>query len=579
MTAGNLLPEDLKRLGVLCADLLEDTASWVHRRKETVSILDESALERQLSVDFSLCSCPRAEDWLKLTAEIFGETLEAAPLFFLEKRPAWLMGFDLEDESGRSLPLMTSGDNGVLSAAMLEQIAKVYLEKRNQVLSATVAGMLRSLAGGSRAEAERWLRRFEQPLDSDTPNDREAMAALWSDDDMRWWLLTMADASVVLVIYERSPAPRRVLKLGYEEPIGVQPKLQARFGWAPFKTWIVSPFIEGETYHLEVRAPRGMRLTRAALADDEHDDPVKDDELTRRAHLYVDDADEAGGATADLWLRVSGQGFLGGATLSAFLVVVALVACIHWSEKIAENPSGAPALLLLIPALIASYVGRPGQHPLTTHLLAIPRWALVLGAGGAAYYAAIRLALAGDSPEKAAAIADRAAAIDSWLWPALGVSGLAFLILLIGWLVSRSFSHSLSIWGSQIWNARHNDEFEETFALPADPETAMEHCTGGRQPGLLSPQQRAKATETLEAGRRLTLFRTSRSINWVHDFQVAPGASGSVLSQTFIAESGPLPDWAVALFVWRRRREAVRLAEQLSERLLREQRPNEGAGD
>lgn len=568
MTVGQVKSADLEHLGVLCVDLLKDTVPWIHRRKETVSIIDESALKRQLSVDFTLCDCPSHEKWAELAGEIFGKELAAAPLFFLEKRPAWLMGFDLKDESDRSLPLMTSGDNATLSAAMLEHIGEQCLKRKRLTLSPTVAGMLKSLARGSRTEAGRWLRRLESPLSSDAKADQEAMSALWADDDMRWWLMTLAEASVVLVVYERSSSHRRVLKLAYDEPIGTQAKLRARFGWAPFKTWIVSPFIEGERYHLEVRAPPGMRLTRAALADDEHDQPRVDDKLARRAHLYINDANRAGGAIADIWLRVSGQGFLGGATLSSLLVVLAVVACIHWSKEIAENSTSAPALLLLLPAVIASYVGRPGQHPLTTHLLAIPRWALVLGAGGAAYYSAIRLALAGATPETPHEIVERTAAIEGWLRPAVGLAGLAFLVLFIGWLTSRSRSHAIAIWVRHVWGARHNDGFKHSFALTVDPKTAIGYCTGAREPGLLSPRQRTKVTGTRSASDRHTVFRTSSWINWVHDFQVRPGAAGTSITQTFIARSQWLPDWMVALLVWRRRRRSERREARLSERLL-----------
>lgn len=569
LAVGEVRSGDLERLGALCADLLENTGTWIHRRKETVSILDEGALKRQLSVDFTLQNCPKHDEWLILTTKIFGD-LAVAPLFFLEKRPAWLMGFDMADESGRSLPLMTSGDNAVLSAAVLEQLAKKCLEKKGHALSPSLAEMVRSLARGSRAEAEQWLKRFEAPLSSDPENDREAMSALWDDDDMQWWLMTLAEASIVLVVYEKSQAARRVMKLGYEEPIGNQPKLWARIGWAPFKTWIVSPFIEGERFHLEVRAPRGLRLTRAALADDEHDDPQIDLDSTRRAHLYVDDAKRSGGAIADIWLRVSGQGFLGGAALSALLVTFALGACLGRSHEIAENPTGAPSLLLLLPALIASYVGRPGQHPLTTHLLAIPRWALVLGAGGAAYYAAIRLALAGATPKTAANIDARAAAISHWLWPAFGLAAIAFLVLFVGWFASRSQSHAIATRVGRIWGARRNNAFVLSTALPLDPKTAMGYCTGEFEPSLLSKWQRKKITKVTRAGDRYAAFRTSRWINWVHDFQVRPSAAGSLIHQTFLVRGKWTPKWMVALLVWRKRRSAERRGAQLSQRLLTE---------
>ena len=44
----------LARIAAINAALLHPGGHWIHRRKETVTILDETALRRQISVDFTL---------------------------------------------------------------------------------------------------------------------------------------------------------------------------------------------------------------------------------------------------------------------------------------------------------------------------------------------------------------------------------------------------------------------------------------------------------------------------------------------------------------------------------------------
>jgi hypothetical protein len=545
----------LEALGALSATLIEDSQSWIHRRRESVTILDEGALRRQLSVDFTLDAAAGEAAWRSAVHESFGESMAVAPLFFLEKRPAWLMNFDLKDERGQSLPLLTSAANAKVSSGLLKQLVRTKLSDFKIPFPPEMSEVLGGIAESHQDFSELWIRRLQNPLSSDSSAMHEASTTLWADLDLRWWFTTIADASLVLVAYEENGAARRIMKLSYDEPVGVQPKLQTRIGWSPFRTWLVSPWIEGERYHLEVTAPPGMRLIRAALADDEHPEPYVDEEVTRRAHLYVGDAGRAGGAMADLYLRVSGGGLQGGATLSALLVVLAIGACLHWHDQIAENSTTAPSLLLLLPAVIASYVGRPGQHPLTTHLLAVPRW-LVLVTSGAAYYAAIRLGLSGATPMRAhvGQVMSRGEHIAAWLLPAFVLSTVVFLILAIGWLVSRTAIHRGVNRLSHLKARVAATSFTSTTSLEGQPTPILFHCSQGRLPGLTC--SRADSLET--DADKLRAFRATRWLSWAEALEFQKGPLGTTVTRRFLAKSDRLPRLFMGLYVWLKRWSAAR---------------------
>jgi hypothetical protein len=51
-----LNPARITRIAELVAPLIENDLSWVERRKESILLLDDVALRRQISVDFSLRS-------------------------------------------------------------------------------------------------------------------------------------------------------------------------------------------------------------------------------------------------------------------------------------------------------------------------------------------------------------------------------------------------------------------------------------------------------------------------------------------------------------------------------------------
>jgi len=424
-----LTPERVAQIVERVAPLLRDDLSWVERRKEKIWILDETALRRQISVDFSLRR--DTERLPNIPDSDNGDGLFSAPLFVLQKAPANLMGFDLVDETDRSLRLMSRSDNSVISAGVLRQMATSSLANKAKELSPALAAELDRIAVSDAATgthlASRLLARTDQ--------FQEELAILKDDDRFLWWLRTLGHSSLVVILF-RAPAPRRkLIKLNFEQPITSTLRWRTRLGWEPYRVLVELPLIEARTYHLEAEAPPGLHIADATLSDDRHDDVIRMSGFFRRVHLYQPEAQTAGAGTADLRLRVA-AGFRGGAFLAALLITSALLACTLRSRSIAGSPTSAPALLLVLPGLIASYVARPDLHGLTTRLLSLAR-RLLMASAFLAYVAAAVVALSGSAVSGDRLVAARAADLRWWLIPITCVSAVVLALLTVTWLRGR----------------------------------------------------------------------------------------------------------------------------------------------
>ncbi len=560
-----LMPETLSHIGSLNADLLCDDVTWIHRRRERVEILDETALRRQVSIDFTLPAKVASLDDPALGKTDDAKSICVAPLVLLDKRPRGLMNFDFVDEGNRSLPLMTSADNGQVSAATLKEICSRRLKEFAGVeLPHGVADQLEQIAVSPLAEALRWIERLESPLPSDV--DPEIGPALLDDEVAEWWIRRLGDSSIVVALYEASSIERRIVKLSYEEPIDAILPLTGSLGWSPYEVTIVSPFVSAQTYHLEITAPHGLRITWAGLIDETR--PVAEDVsgFNRRVHLYLPQAARARGASAQLRLRVSGPGFIGGAVLASAMVPLLLLALALFTDEIASNPTSVPALLVVLPGLFATYVGRSDQHALTTRLLAGARWLLLLS-GLLAYAMAVRLAVSGapvdrNNPE---AVSDRADAFAECLYPAAGIAGAIFLAILLNWTLSHPFPRRVIHAIRGRLPSLAVDRFSVSAPLRLLPHEAMHHLVGETDDAVL----KADAVDYRADGdmREATVPEKHRGWSWEFTVTVRPAPEGS----TVVCEGRYVGRYGLGLLapvmvrwrLWRVRRELTQLARRL----------------
>lgn len=531
----------------ISAPLLVAPPTWIKRRKETVTILDDTALRRQISVDFALPAGTAPVE----SAENGEESLFCAPIFVLPKTPTNKMAFDLKDEAGRSLALMNRDETRVLSAQILGHMAADALDGK-----ASLPGDLRARIEAIGAEeVPLALRIADEVLIAEPPAAwAPALAVLREHKRFTWWARTLAHSALVAVLFRAKGARRKLLKLSFEEPISARSRLATRFGWAGYEVLVDTSWAEAGSFHVEVEAPPGTRIVEARVADDEAAVPVKQVGFMRRVHLYRPAAYNAGAASTPLRLVVSGYGFVSGATVAAIFGLAALFAVHRSADEIAANPTSAPALLLLFPGLVASYVGRPDQHALTTRLLAAARY-LLLWCGFMAYVAAAVVALGGGAVHDARARDERVQELQTSMEILIALSAAAFLGLAVSWLASRWWLRA-GVRRSVTWlGALRTDAFEETHCVPLPPANAYAALSirlrGDDEPHGL-PEDGDSTLENVDwewYGR------------WLVRFELEPHRSGAKIRVRAVL----LPSWwnPVPGLAVRRKRE--RLARQIEE--------------
>src|SRR5918998_6339268 len=100
-------------IAVAAGVLLQYQAAWRHRRVETLTMVSHEQVRRHVSLDFTVPVEHR--EGLRLSeADEF-----AVPLAFLAKRP--LVHFDLRNEEGHSIPLLTAEQSTMIARELLYQ--------------------------------------------------------------------------------------------------------------------------------------------------------------------------------------------------------------------------------------------------------------------------------------------------------------------------------------------------------------------------------------------------------------------------------------------------------------------------
>lgn len=563
-----------------CAALLLDSPRWIVRRKDRVTIVDDTMVRHQQTVDFEVregirtAAAPRSN-----TGK--GAAHCCAPLFVLPKRPSNYMAFDLVDETGKSLSLRPRADNAWLTALLLEAMATQELTRGGSEppvpLDDEVTKDLYAIALGDPCDVLDLARRRASPLDGDA--NTPAWVRLRSCPRFLWWLRTAADSSIVIVDFEAIPHRDKRIKLSHQSALIAENGITTRLGWRTAKFLLDNPWIEGRSYHIEADAPQGLAIRRAWLGDDfpEPREPTvwtAPPQLTaprRSVHLYRDRADRSGAGASTFELSASGDGFLLGALLASIAVVVAITVCLAYAAVIARNPTTAPSVFLILPGLLAAYTGRTDAHALTTRLLSGARIALACAAG-AAYASGVRLALLGGPSDKPGVARARTESIELVLWPALGIAAIAATILAIGllrhwpylqsWMDKDALRARLGTFDNREFVVDHvirTNPAEALTTMYSDHEHAIVHPRANDWPPPESSSPEDLALPTHQAPAALTVIR-SRAL-YVMTFQLTSSAhpGGTAVSAgCYIAPRKGLPRWMFAALgtVWRAKVEA-----------------------
>jgi hypothetical protein len=340
--------------------LLRRQAAWRHRRVETLTVLSHEQVRRHVSVDFTVPEEHR--ELLRLSpADEY-----AVPLAFLAKWP--LVHFDLRNEEGHSVPLLTAEQNRMIGRELLYQVLDADLadQDADEPARATVV----TLAAGPLIEAvladdARRLGPRIETLESDhalaSLIDFRAMADLLSRRFILWAVV-------------RGVERRRVLKFASDEPFSYRPGFRYFYA-APGCT-------EASSYHVEVAVPPDLRARTTRLSDDATGAVLATgDRNSDRPALYF---------TADPVQQLVRPGlavaygaerwrFLGPAAIVATVIALLVAPPLLFADLQALSGSAGPAigLVLSTSAVFSALVLRTDEHPLLRLMLLRYRLCLV----------------------------------------------------------------------------------------------------------------------------------------------------------------------------------------------------------
>jgi hypothetical protein len=384
----SLLSQEDARIGLMVYLLLLRPERWMHRRVESIEILDDRSIHRRVSLDIAI----EPDQVFPKDQELDPATLGFTPLTLLRKEI--LRNFDLRDRHSQPLPMLTKEQIDKIAADSLILIAEGILEA---ALPTNLEHNLRFVVDAepeiARREFEYWSWAAKDPSNP----DHSTWNALMTEDAFLDFSNSLVDNFMLLAATDELPSKRQVLKLSYEEGFidedrsGSMSALSVVFGWSRKSISVHVPAVSLDTsYHLEVAAPADLEIDAAQLRF-EHVDPAGDwvpERVTvggglQRAHLYAGRVGSEFRAKAVIYLRRQRDTYLLSAFLTALLVCILLAFGLSRLDNLlGDEHSGqsqtAGALLLITPTLLAAYIARPGEHRLASKILKGVR-ALVVG--------------------------------------------------------------------------------------------------------------------------------------------------------------------------------------------------------
>jgi hypothetical protein len=382
----------LERTGAAIAPLLLYPSRWIYRRVESVEFIDDIWVRRRVSVDFELPPFAR-------NAAYRGQGNSAiflAPLALLAKRD--LRHFDVRDENGRPLPMLTRDQNvRVGGVALVSQAIAVLEREHKRSLEPEIALDLSGIAATAQPERAMVDQLFE-PRGAARIN-RELLSR---DPAFKGLVGSLLENFLVLVPVRLGW--RRVIKYAYDEPLprsheSRRRRLAVAFGWQPYAAnWSAPSVGVARSFHLEVEAPNDLEITAATLiCSDSRGSQYRADDgpSGHRSHLHLQGVPQDAVGNASVGLRVRRPGLLRASLILGALTSAVVTAGAVRIPSLESDPASAVTLLAVLPAILAAYLARPGEHELASTLLRGVRF-LIASIGLVAALSAVTL-LAGFS--------------------------------------------------------------------------------------------------------------------------------------------------------------------------------------
>jgi hypothetical protein len=208
-----------RETGVLLLTLISDWSAWAQRRTETIDIYDEQTVRRTVSVDFELPDIP----YIETAPRDADQPIYVVPIGQMRKRP--LRRFELHDEAGRTLPLMTAPQTARLAAATLMTMAQAYAYHDGLgTIPMAVAHDLWRIARQPSEEANSVWQRLGHTPGNPTDSETAWRSAIARNEELMALAYDLSQNRLLLVPMEVRPGERRSATFGYDEPI-VRPGL------------------------------------------------------------------------------------------------------------------------------------------------------------------------------------------------------------------------------------------------------------------------------------------------------------------------------------------------------------------
>ena len=404
-------------VALACLQLLSDEPRWIHRRVETVDLLTQELVRRQISVDFTLPE-PLLDD-----LRIGDDGPWCAPLAILEKRP--LRNFDLrEHDEWRSILGASTG--GPIAAGIVTAAAQLAIAP--DTLDPDVASLLTRIARSDLEEARTTMEQLRSRAEHVAQ-----IAKILTDETSGYFLATFAESYMLIALLGEARG-RRILKYAYEEHLRLgghasRPRrLARRLGWSPFVVDVAVPTAaHAASYHAEVIVPEELRLD-AWIVDTRADELLSTDieRSVVRASLHaprvaLDAAPLLVAAIVPERADLPTLAFATSAVTSLLLLCGAI-----FGDLATPTAGSSVALLLAGSVLFATTVARSGEHRLVRGIFAGPRWLLSIVAV-AALAAAASVAFGADDGAR-----------DVIWYSAGGLSLVACLTLAVGFFRAAS---------------------------------------------------------------------------------------------------------------------------------------------
>lgn len=423
-----LSKEERQALELEGARLIPMVIGWkcVDRRVETVTYLSEARVLREVSITVTLPDDIKPAVYPCSVSQPAQAPFYYLPLTLIDKEK--MTRFDFTDEQGDSLPLLGSAEKGAMAAGLLIALAKAALAGTSVTLTKEVEGELREIAEAPPQKALQLLDGFRE---------RTELGDIWAAlhgksrnaKVLRALLRAFAQCYIMLVPLSQSRHQKRLVKFSYEENImfKIAPPLEGHivkrttqwmtrlavdltrtFGWRARQIWLGVPaFGHGGTYHLEMSAPSGTKITQMTLvgmtvtsvpngekdtwvSSQEQEISAPRDEQTQ-PHICCRDKKPGAFAVAYTKIRLTSPTVIRAAffaaTGTATVLAVGLLFLKHVLTAPDEVEAAGAALLLAVPTAASVYISRVQEHPMVTSMLLGIRIASLLS-GASAYAAA-----------------------------------------------------------------------------------------------------------------------------------------------------------------------------------------------